>query len=326
MRAMSYPAYGGPERLTMVDVPRPVPGSGQLLVRVVASSVNPVDWKMASGGLRLVMPVKFPCIPGFDLAGEVIEAGPGVTGFPVGMRVHARITGPSGASAEYALAGVDVTAPMPAGMNFGEAAALPLAGMTALQGLRDRAGLPMQGARERVLVVGASGGVGHIAVQIARASGATVVGVSSGRNAALVAELGAHEVVDYTLPDPYRGQAPFDVVLDCVGGSPAPWLPLLAPNGRFASTVPGLSVFLRSALNLVAGKKVLPVLLKSNAEDLRTLDALFDAGKLRVVIDRRFQLEDLAEAWTYSKKGRASGKIVVEVSAPPAEASSATSS
>jgi NADPH:quinone reductase-like Zn-dependent oxidoreductase len=318
MRAMIYPAYGGPEGLTMTEVPRPVPGSGQLLVRVVASSVNPVDWKMASGKLRFIMPVKFPCIPGFDLAGEVVEAGPGVAGFPAGTRVHARITGSGGASAEYALAGVDVTAPMPAGMDFGEAAGLPLAGMTALQGLRDRVGLPMEGARERVLVVGASGGVGHLAVQIARAAGATVVGVCSGRNAALVAGLGAHEVLDYTQPDPYRGQAPFDIVLDCVGGSPAAWLPLLAPQGRFASCVPGLSVFLRSALNAIAGKKVRPVLLKSNAEDLRLLDGLVEAGKLRVVVDRRFRLEDLAAAWTYSKAGRAAGKIVVENAAPPA--------
>jgi NADPH:quinone reductase-like Zn-dependent oxidoreductase len=314
MRAMVYRAYGGPEKLELTDLPTPVPGAGQVLVRVRASSVNPIDWKRAGGGMRLIMPVSFPAVPGYDLAGEVVEAGAGVTGFPAGMRVHARIGEmKGGASAELAVAGVDVTAPMPEGMDAGEAAGLPLAGMTALQGLRDRARLPMTGARERVLVVGASGGVGHLGVQIARAAGATVVGVCSGRNAALVTSLGAHEVLDYTKPDPYRGQAPFDVVLDCVGGDPAPWLPLLGPGGRYASTVPGVGTFLRSALNAFTGKKVLPVMLKTRAVDLRFLDGLVAAGKLRVVVDSHFPLEDLAKAWQRSISGRAAGKIVINV-------------
>ncbi len=161
--------------------------------------------------------------------------------------------------------------------------------------------------------MGASGGVGHLAVQIARASGATVVGVCSGRNAALVSSLGAHEVIDYTQPDPYRGQAPFDIVLDCVAGRPSPWLPLLAAGGRYASCVPDGKTFLRSALNLVTSKKVRAVMLKSRAADLRTLDQLVEAGALRVVVDRRFKLEALAQAWERSMGGRATGKIVIDV-------------
>lgn len=316
MRAMIYRAYGGTERLEMVDVPAPTPGPGQVLVKVLASSVNPVDWKMASGKMRLIMPVRFPGVPGFDVAGEVAAVGPGVQEFAPGDRVHARIAkGGTGASAELALAGVDVTTKMPVAMDVGQAAGLPLAGMTALQGLRDRAGMPLEGARERVLVVGASGGVGHIAVQIARAAGATVVGVCSGRNAALVTGLGAHEVVDYTRPDPYRGQAPFDIVLDCVGGSPSPWLPRLGPGGRFASTMPGPSVFARGFLNPVTSKKVRAVMLKTNAADLRVLDRLFEAGKLRVVIDSRFPLAELAAAWARSMSGRSAGKIIIDVAA-----------
>lgn len=314
MRAITYRTYGGPENLTLVDIPRPTPGPAQILVRVLASSVNPVDWKRASGVYRLIMPVSFPCVPGFDVAGEVAEVGPGVSEFAVGARVHARIGDPrGGASAEFAVVGVDVTAPIPAGMDPGEAAGLPLAGMTALQGLRDRAGLSLTGARERVLVVGASGGVGHLAVQIARASGATVVGVCSGRNAELVASLGAHEVIDYTMPDPYRGQAPFDIVLDCVAGRPSPWLPLLGAGGRYASCVPDGTTFLRSALNIVTSKKVRVVMLKSRAADLRSLDRLVEEGKLRVVVDRRFKLEELAQAWERSIGGRTAGKIVIEL-------------
>lgn len=277
MRAMIYRSYGGPEKLELIDLPRPVPGAGQVLVRVLASSVNPIDWKLQSGKMRLIMPMSLPVVPGFDIAGEIVEAGPGVTGFAPGLRVHARIGEMKGrASAEFAVSGVDVTTAMPTGMDPGEAAGLPLAGMTALQGLRDRAGLPLEGARQRVLVVGASGGVGHLAVQIARAAGATVVGVCSGRNAALVMSLGAHEVLDYTAPDPYRGQAPFDIVLDCVAGDPSPWLPLLGPSGRYASCIPGPKAFLRSALNPFTSKKVHPVMLKSRATDLRILDGLVE--------------------------------------------------
>jgi NADPH:quinone reductase-like Zn-dependent oxidoreductase len=317
MRAILYRAYGGPERLEMADIPRPVPGAGQVLVRVLASSVNPIDWKLASGKLRLMMPVTLPNVPGFDVAGDVVEVGPGAQGFAAGDRVHARIGhGRGGASAEYAVAGVDVTAKAPGGMDPGEAAGLPLAGLTALQGLRDLAGLPLEGAKERVLVVGASGGVGHVAVQIARAAGATVAGVCSGRNADLVSKLGAHEVIDYTKPDAYRGQAPFDVVLDCVGGSPSPWLPRLGPGGRFASCMPGAAVFLRSALNPVSRKKVRAVMLKSNAADLCILDRLVEAGKLRVVVDSRHPLADLRGAWERSRSGRATGKIVIDVAAP----------
>jgi len=318
MRAMIYRTYGGPEQLEMTDIPRPSPGPGQVLVRVIASSVNPIDWKRASGKMRLIMPVKFPTVPGFDIAGDVAELGPGVMGYAISDRVHARIATDrgTGACAEFAVVGLDMLAKAPAGMDPGEAAGLPLAGLTALQGLRDQAGLPdvlPGGARERVLVVGASGGVGHIAVQIARASGATVVGVCSERNAALVASLGAHEVLDYTKPDPYRGQAPFDIVLDCVGGSPSPWISLLGSGGRYASPMPGAGVFLRSMLNPLTGKKVRAVMLRANAADLGVLDRLVEAGKLRVVIDSRYPLADLRAAWERSMSGRAAGKIVIDV-------------
>src|SRR5678815_196417 len=151
MRAVLYRAYGGPERLEMIDIPRPSPGHGQVLVRVLKSSVNPVDWKIASGKLRLIMPVKLPTVPGFDVAGDIVELGPGVSNFAIGERVHARIATNkgTGSCAEFAVVGTDVLARVPSGMDTGEAAGLPLAGITALQGLRDRAGMSVQGTRER---------------------------------------------------------------------------------------------------------------------------------------------------------------------------------
>ena len=316
MQAMILRAYGGPSALESTELPQPQPGPGQLLLRVLAHSVNPVDWKLASGAARPVLSATFPHVPGFDVCGVVVGLGTGVADYSEGDVVHARINHQSGgACAEYAIAGTDVSARVPPGMDPGEAAGLPLAGMTALQGLRDKLGLLMTGATERVLIVGASGGVGHIAVQIAVAAGAHVVGVCSGRNAALVQRLGAHAVIDYTRPDPYAGVAPFDVIYDCVGGAPSLWFPLLTKGGRFASCLPGPAVFAWSLLNPLSARKVRAVLLKCNAADLRTLDALVEAGKLRVVVDSRYPLADLRAAWEKSIAGRAAGKIVVEVGA-----------
>jgi chloroplastic oxoene reductase len=312
MRAMSYKTYGGP--LEPVEIERPTPKSGQILIRARHSSINPIDWKLASGNLRFILPVKLPAVPGFDVAGEVAEVGPGVDAFRVGDRVHARVLGGTGAaSAEYVLAGLDVVAPVPPSMPLDVAAALPLAGMTALQGLRDEARLPMHGAKERVLIVGASGGVGQLAVQIARDAGANVSGVCSGRNAALVSELGAHEIIDYTQPDAYQGKGPWNVVLDCVGGSPFVWTSKLVRGGRFASVLPNPMVFARALLNPFTSARVRPVLLKSNAKDLRELDTLYERGALRVTIDSRYPLSKLADAWTRSKSGRAVGKIVIDI-------------
>lgn len=310
MRAMIYREYGEPAKLELTDLPAPEPAEGQVLVRVMASSVNPIDWKRSTGALRVIMPACFPLTPGYDIAGEIAKVGPGVEGFRVGQRVHARIGEPiGGASAELALAGVDVVAPMPDAMDMVTAAGLPLAGMTALQGLRDQCELPLENASARVLVVGASGGVGHLAVQIAKRCGAYVVGVCSAKNAEMVKSLGADEIIDYTKPNAYEGHAPFDVVLDCVAGEPGKWLPLLAPKGRYASCLPGPAVFLRSAMNVATDKKVRPVLLHSRASDLAILDGM----GLRVVVDSRFPLEQLAAAWERSRTGRAAGKIIVDV-------------
>jgi NADPH:quinone reductase-like Zn-dependent oxidoreductase len=311
---MAYAAYGGPDRLALIEVPEPKPKAKQVAIRVKCASVNPVDWKKAEGQLRFFQPASFPIVAGYDVSGEVAAVGKGVADFAIGERVHARIkSGGGGASADVAIAGVDVTTKMPSAMSFADAAAIPLAGMTALQGLRDVAKMKMEKSGERVLVVGASGGVGHFGVQIARAMGAHVVGVCSTRNVGLVRELGAHEVIDYTAENAFAGQAPFDVVLDCVGADVGKWLAMLTDKGRYASCLPGPEVFARGAMNLICGKKVRPVLLASRAKDLVVLDAMYEKKQLRVVIDSRFPLEKLADAWQRSKTGRAVGKIIVDV-------------
>lgn len=313
MRAMSYGSFGGAEALSLVDVPPPTPGPGQLLVKVSATSVNPIDWKMASGKLRLFLPVKFPAVPGFDVSGRVAALGPGVGGLTLGQHVHARIAAsPGGASAELALVEAEQAVAIHHKMSDAEAAALPLAGMTALQGLR-AGGLPPSGATARVLIVGASGGVGHLALQIARAAGAQVTGVCSGRNEATVRGLGADDVIDYTNPEAWAGKGPWDIVYDCVGGDAGPWYRHLAAGGHYLTCVPAPATFLALASAPLRRVKVTAVLLKPNGPDLRTLDALHEAGRLRVLVDSTYPLSELPKAWDRSKSGRAVGKIVVTV-------------
>jgi len=315
MKAMVYRKYGGPEVLEAIELAIPEPGPGEILVRVSASSVNPIDWKIASGKLWPLYRAKFPQGAGFDIAGEVVRCGLGVSGYVPGVRVHARLRN-SVATAEYALAGIDVLATIPKEMDDTTAAGLPLAGMTALQGLRDHGGLPLKGAQQRVLVIGASGGVGHLAVQIAKSAGAIVTGVCSAANRAFVESLGAHEVLDYGAPDPYRALAPCDIILDCVGQQSALWFPHLKPDGRFVSTLPSLDLALQR-LNLFRKKRAMAVMLKANARDLQILDDLFCAGQLRLSA-QRFPMDQLRDAWSLSISGRVVGKIVVDIKAQAA--------
>ena len=313
MKAIVYNSYGGPDVLRPSEVPIPVAGPGQVLIRVVASSVNGIDLKVASAKIWPIYRANFPQIPGCDIAGEVVSCGPGVSGFPPGTRVHAlqHIQGNS-ACAEYALASVDVLTPMPNEMDFATGAGLPLAGMTALQGLRNYGGLQLSGCTKRVLVLGASGGVGHIAVQIAKAAGATVVAVCSGRNRALVESLGADEVFDYSVADPYKNLKPCDVIFDCIGQYPSAWMHHLNEKGRFVTSLPSPLKLLHN-LNFLSTKSTAFFSSKTNEADLRILDELVSAGKLRVVVQQRFPLEQLKAAWELSISGRAVGKIIVDV-------------
>ena len=214
MKTIQFNAYGGPEQLILAEVPTPQPGPGQVLVEVAASAVNPIDWKLHSGLLRWVRPVRFPATPCFDFAGEVKALGPQTSGFKPGERVFGMLPMRAyGAAAEYLAVDAAYVAAMPGNLSFQEAAGLPLAGMTALQALRDQGRLA---ANQRVLIVGASGGVGHYAVQIAKALGAQVTGVCSTRNIDLVRSLGADAVIDYTRNEAMSQHGPFDLIFDTV--------------------------------------------------------------------------------------------------------------
>ncbi len=313
MRAMHYRSFGGPDQIVAAEVPTPHPTATQLLVKVAGSSVNPVDWKLRHTQGLLYRPVAFPSIPGADISGEVVEVGARVTRFKPGDRLFAMGNVRLGAaSAEYAVVEEQAAARAPANLPLAEAAALPLAGLTALQSLRDLGGIA---ADQHVLIVGAAGGVGHFAVQIAKHYGAHVTAVCSGQHADMVRGLGADAIIDYTQSQDLAGERPYDLVFDMVVRTPLrDFFALMAPAGVLVSTLPTFGrVSAALLLPFMSRRRVRITLVKARAADLEQLRALCEAGKLRPVIGRTFALAELAAAHAYSQQGHAAGKILVTV-------------
>lgn len=309
--------YGGPDRLRIGEMEPPDPGPGQLLVRVRAAGVNPLDWKIRQGKLRFVMPARFPLIPGADIAGEVEAIGPEVARFEPGDPIYAMLDARHGGGcAEYALVRESSAASKPERLSFEEAAAIPLAALTALQALRDKGELA---EGERVLVNGASGGVGHFAVQIAAALGARVVAVASGRNQDLLRELGAERAIDYEKEDFTRDDETFDIVFDAVASSSFQDCDLiLGEGGIYVTTMPGPSDILRGTFSSIAGlfgpaRRSRWISVRPSGDDLAFLGRLADLGRLRPVIDQVFPLELIREAHEASEAGHVRGKIVVRM-------------
>jgi NADPH:quinone reductase-like Zn-dependent oxidoreductase len=316
VKAFRSERYGPPETLRLVEVAKPAPKADEVLVRVLAVSVNPADWHCLRGEpifsratLGLLRPKH--TILGVDIAGRVEAVGDGVTRFAPGDAVYGNLLDHGfGGFAEYAVAPVDVLAPKPATLSFEEAAAVPMAGVTALQGLRHHGEI---GAGQSVLVNGASGGVGHFAVQLARASGAEVTGVTSTRNVDLVRSLGADRVIDYTREDFTRAGRAWDRILDTIGNrSVADLRRALAPGGTCAVT--GFTALGRLLeVSLRGGTQIRQVTAHATAGDLERLRGLIEAGTLRPAIDRRYAFGELPEAIRYLEAGRARGKVVVGV-------------
>ena len=307
MRAASYDTYGGPEVLTVGELPDPPVGPDTVLVRARATSVNPVDWKIREGYLQGAYPHHLPIVPGWDVAGVVEAVGPAVrTGLQVGDRVWGYVRRDDvshGTAAELVPAPERTVSRMPEGLSFEEAAAMPLAGLTAYQVLTEA--LQVQ-AGDRVLVHAASGGVGHLAVQIAAALGAEVIGTASPAHHDLVRGLGASEVLDHHAgPVSEQLAEPVDAVLDLVGGDALADAPAQVKDpSRVASVVDAETV-------LGLGGQY--VFVRPEREHLEALAELVAAGSLRVNVARTFDLADIAEAHRLSEQGSPGGKIVVTI-------------
>jgi NADPH:quinone reductase-like Zn-dependent oxidoreductase len=312
VRAVVYDRFGPPEVLQLREVPRPVAARGQLLVRVRAAALNPKDVLVRAGKLALISGRRFPKRVGFDWAGEVVEVGPDVSGVLPGARWFGMLDGwDGGACAEYLAARVDQSAPMPASFGFERAAAVPLAASTALQALRDVAGVE---PGMRVLVNGGSGGVGTFAIQIARQLGARVTATASGAGLELCRALGAEAVVDHRSADALSSPEPFHVVLDVFGNRRfGEARRALAPGGTYVSTVPRREVLLATVLTRFASRRARLVAVRPRAGDLALLAAWADGGKISPVVRQVFPLDRIAEAEAVAGTKHTLGKIVVRV-------------
>ncbi len=322
MKAIVFRSYGSPEVLGLEEVEKPVPADDAVLVRVRAASVNPLDWHFMRGEpylLRAVTGVRKPRSTrlGADLAGQVEAVGRQVARFRPGDEVFGA---GRGAFAEYACVHEKKLAPKPTTLTLQEAAAVPVAALTALQAIRDKGRIQ---SGQTVLVNGAAGGVGTFAVQIAKAFGGEVTGVCSARNADLVRSLGADHVVDYNQEDFTRGSRRYDLILDAVGNRSLSDLSrVMGPRGicvgvgasgggRWIDPVVGpIGALVWSWFH---SQKVRPMLASVNDADLVALKDLIEAGKVGPVIDRSHTLSEVPEAIRYLEQGHARGKVVITV-------------
>lgn len=313
MKAVVITGYGGNEVVEVREMPPPVPGPDELLIRVRAASVNPLDWKIRSGVLRMLTGRSFPRIIGSECAGEVAGTGGSARRFQKGDRVIGfsgirRL----GAFAEFVCVKEESAFAMPENTGFERAAAIPIAGLTALQALRD---LGRIATGLRVLINGASGGVGHFAVQIAKLFGAEVTAVCSGANSDFVKGLGADRVIDYRREDFAERGERYDLIFDAVSKSSfGSCRRVLSPRGIYVNTLPSVSVLLNRYLTgFLPGKKARTVMVRPNAADMDWMRARIEEGGIRIVIDRTYPLERIKDALAYGEAGRARGKVVLTV-------------
>lgn len=331
MKALVMHRYGGPGVASLDEVATPVPAAGEVLVRVRAAGLNPVDYKIREGKLKVITRLALPCVMGNELAGEVAGCGAGVTDFAVGDRVFARVDKASlGALAEFACVPAVFVAPMPRTLDFEHAAAIPLAGLTALQALRDelrvRPGM-------QLLITGGAGGVGSFAIPLAKHYGARVTTTASPRGEALVRQLGADDVIDYTRQRLGDGGRDFDAAFDLIGGQAllqcfAP----VKPEERVLS-IAGVPEPRTARIDLQRGRLLQALFwaasravrararrcaidyrylfMHPSGVDLRVIATLVDAGTLPVKVDRVFAFAQVQDALAYLEAGHAKGKVVV---------------
>jgi NADPH:quinone reductase-like Zn-dependent oxidoreductase len=316
MKAFLWERYGPPEALRLAEVEKPTAEEGEALVKVLGVSVNPADWHSMRGKpafSRLTLGLLRPKhkMLGVDVAGRVDAIGSGVTRFKTGDEVYANLLNHGyGGFAEYVSVPAEAMSLKPANLSFEEAAAVPMAAVTALQGLRHHGEIRPE---QTVLVNGASGGVGSFAVQIARSYGAEVTGVTSTRNLDLVRSLGADHVVDYTMTDFARADPRWDLILDTIGNRSVSDLRRALAEGGKAAVTGFTSMGKLLGVSLRGGKDIAQVQAKVTTNDLELLSEMIEAGKVRPQIDRRYLFAEIPEAIDYLEQGHARGKVVVQV-------------
>jgi NADPH:quinone reductase-like Zn-dependent oxidoreductase len=304
MRAIQVHRYGGPEQLKLEEKPRPEPRAGEVLLRVHAAGVNPIDWKIRQGLLKEVQPVTFPYTPGIEVAGVVEDVGPGVTAFKKGQAVLGQTS--AGAYAEYVTIPVEALALKPQILSFAEAATVPVGATTAWRALFEHGGLI---AGQRVLIQGAAGGVGLFAVQLAKWKGAQVIGTASTANLEFVRSLGADTVLDYTTTPVESVVQEVDLVLDGVGGKTL--LSSLAALRRGGTLI---SIAGPPPQEQAQARGVRAMMSRGAATvPLERLTQLIDEGHLKVIAGKTFPLSEVQQAHEYSQSGHGRGRIVLQI-------------
>jgi NADPH:quinone reductase-like Zn-dependent oxidoreductase len=324
MKAIVYRSYGSAEVLNCEDIPKPTPKNNEVLIKVHAAALNPLDWRMMGGVpflIRKLVKIRTPSATqpvgiGRDVAGVVEAVGKDVTQFKIGDEVFGNC---EAGVAEFACTKATALVAKPQALTFEQAAAIPVAGLTALQGLRKG----KIEAGQKVLINGAAGGVGTYAVQVARAFGAEVTGVCSGANIEMVLAIGADKVIDYTQEDFTKGAQRYDIILECVGNKPfSECRRVMTPEGRYVIVGGGhditMTTIMVSALKTVAAssvskQKAIMFMAKSSQQDLTSLADLIATGRMTSVIERTYRLEETPEAVAHLERGHARGKLVIQV-------------
>ena len=332
MRALVFKRYGGPDQVSFADIPRPVPEPDDILVQVHAAGLNPIDYKIRSGQMRPIVRFRLPATLGSDLAGVVVEVGPRVTRFKPGDAVFATIDRlRMGALAELAVVTENAAALKPAHLDFVQAASIPLVALTAWQALKDRAHVK---PGQKVFIPAGAGGIGTVAIQLAKHLGAMVATTTSAGNVDLVRSLGADEVIDYKKQNFEDVLKDYDAVLDTLGGkSLEKSLQILRPNGMVVSIVGppdaafgrarGMNFFFVFLLWLLSrktrrlankrGVHYSFLLMNPDGHQLADIGELLKLGSIRPVIDRVFPFAQAQDALAYLEKGHAKGKVVVQM-------------
>lgn len=306
MQAIRYHAYGGPEQLILEPVNRPPLQPGTVLVRVKAAGINPWDWKLRSGAYQQFMPIKFPYTSGIEFAGVVEEIGPGVTGFKKGQAVYGAA---SGTHAEYVVVAANTLVTKPSSLNFDQAASVPVGAVTAWRAME----MADVKAGQRLLVLGAAGGVGVFAVQLARWKGAHVIGTASANNHEFLRSLGVETVIDYNTTPIESAVHDADVVLDTVGGGVGVHsLRVLRPGGVYV-TVAGQPPNEEAQKRGVRAEGIGPADAARNGDRLRQVTDLIESGKIKAPVTNVFPLAEARKAYALGETGHGRGRIVLHI-------------
>ncbi len=310
MKALTINQFGGPEELRIQEVALPSPGPGEVLVRIHAAGINPVDYKLRNGSMKLISGRKFPRILGGDIAG-VVEQTPKQSFYRPGDKVFGMLSIKGGGYAEFVAVKEKQLCPVPENLNMKQAAAVPLASLTALQALKKQGGIR---PGDRILINGSSGGVGSFAVQIAKAEGAYVTGVCSARNMEFVKSLGADHVIDYNAEDFTKGKQLYNKVFDAVAKSSfSRCRKILKKGGVYISTIPNNGVWFYQVFNFLRSKKAGFIMVRPSGEDLLIIADYIKKELLYPHIYKVFPLHDGLQAHELIETERVRGKIVLSV-------------